>query len=168
MAFAHGDPRYPDGLTFALHDLCHLEKFVELEHHADQIGFFRIVERALAAPAMTAVERDLDDAWRADRDYVIADMNGSAVFLFAALKMKLKLAVLRRLHRDAVAPTLDVLLHAMALPDDIRAAARAVQPRRDHPADARRLLDYFESVTAAPPRSIPPAGPLSDAAPRAP
>jgi hypothetical protein len=168
VALAHGDPRHPDGLTFALHDLCHLEKFVEPEHHAGQVGFFRIVERALAAPAMTAVERDLDDAWRADRDYVIADMNGSAVFLFAALKMKLKLAVLRRLHRDAVAPTLDVLLHAMALPDDIRAAARAVQPRRDHPADARRLLDYFESVTAAPPRSIPPAGPLSDAAPRAP
>src|SRR4029079_17129627 len=26
-ARAHGDPRHPDGFTFALHDLCHLEKF---------------------------------------------------------------------------------------------------------------------------------------------
>src|SRR5262245_63477074 len=25
-AGAHGDPRHPDGLSFALHDLCHMEK----------------------------------------------------------------------------------------------------------------------------------------------
>ena len=98
-ALAHGDPRHPDGLTFALHDLCHLEKFVAPEHHPGQVGFFRIVERALDTPAMIALERDFDDTWRADRDYVIADMNGSAVFLFAALKMKLNMAVRRRLDR---------------------------------------------------------------------
>jgi hypothetical protein len=152
-ALAHGDPRHPDGLTFALHDLCHLEKFVAPEHHAGQVGFFRIVERALATPAMTALDGALDDTWRADRDYVIADMNGSAVFLFAALKMKLTLAIRRRLARDrldaevraAAAPALDVLLGAMDLPDDVRDAARAVSPRRDRPADARRLLDHFEA-----------------------
>jgi hypothetical protein len=142
-ARAHGDPRHPDGLTFALHDLCHLEKFVAPEHHAGQIGFFRLVERALAADAMIALDRDLDDSWRADRDYVIADMNGSAVFLFAALKMKLKLAVGRR--RAPFEPALDVLLAAMDLPDDVREAARAVQPRRDRPTDARRLLAHFEA-----------------------
>ena len=143
-ALAHGDPRHPDGLAFALHDLCHLEKFVAPEHHAGQVGFFRLVERALATPAMTALDRDLDDTWRAERDYVIADMNGSAVFLFAALKMKLKLAARRRLQRFE--PALDVLLGAMDLPDDLRDAARAVSPRRDRPADARRLLDHFEAV----------------------
>ena len=56
-ARAHGDPRHPDGLTFALHDLCHLEKFVAPEHHAGQVGFFRLVERALETPAMIALER---------------------------------------------------------------------------------------------------------------
>jgi hypothetical protein len=141
-ALAHGDPRHPDGLTFALHDLCHMEKFVEPEHHAGQVGFFRIVERALAAPAVIALDRDLDDAWRADRDYVIADMNGSAVFLFAALKMKLKLALGRR--DRPFGPALDLLLGAMDLPDDVRDAARAVQPRRDQPAAARRLLQHLE------------------------
>jgi hypothetical protein len=171
-ALAHGDPRHPDGLTFALHDLCHLEKFVAPEHHAGQVGFFRLVERALDTPAMLAVERDFDDTWRADRDYVIADMNGSAVFLFAALKMKLNMAVRRRLQRQrggdagvrsnvanvaggrldaaeraAVEPALDVLLRAMALPDDIRDAARVVSARRDRPGDARRLLDHFEVVS---------------------
>jgi hypothetical protein len=160
-ALAHGDPRHPDGLAFALHDLCHLEKFVAPEHHAGQVGFFRAVDRALDAPEVGALERELDDTWGADRDYVIADMNGSAVFLLAALKMKLNMAVRRRLARDrglaprsgrldaderaAVEPALDLFLHAMALPDDVRDSAQAVSTRRDRPADARRLLDHFEA-----------------------
>ena len=94
-ARAHGDPRHPDGLAFALHDLCHLEKFVAPEHHAGQVGFFRLVERALETPAMAALDRALDDPWRADCDYIIADTNGSAVFLLAALKMRLGLAARR-------------------------------------------------------------------------
>jgi hypothetical protein len=143
-ARAHGDPRHPDGLTFALHDLCHLEKFIAPEHHAGQVGFFRLVERALDAPAMVVLDGALDDAWRAERDYVIADMNGSAVFLFAALKMKLKLAVARR--DRPFEPALDTFLGAMDLPDDVRDAARAVSPRRDQPAAARRLLDHFEFI----------------------
>jgi hypothetical protein len=49
-ARAHGDPRHPSGLAFALHDLCHLEKFVAPEHHAGQVGFFGAVERAFASP----------------------------------------------------------------------------------------------------------------------
>lgn len=150
-ALAHGDPRHPDGLTFALHDLCHLEKFVAPEHHAGQVGFFRLVERALDAPAMVALDRELDDSWRADRDYVIADMNGSAVFLFAALKTKLAMAVRRRLRTEAPAaadPAIDVLLDAIGLPDDLRDAARAVSRRRDRPAAARRLLAHFEAAAA--------------------
>ncbi len=147
-ALAHGDPRHPDGLTFALHDLCHLEKFVAPEHHLGQVGFFRLVERALETPALSALERDLDDTWRADRDYVIADMNGSAVFLFAALKMKLFMAVQRRQTGDqSVAESaLDLLLRGMDLPADVREAARAVSRRRDRPAQARRLLDHFEAA----------------------
>jgi hypothetical protein len=147
-ALAHGDPRHPNGLAFALHDLCHLEKFVAPEHHAGQVGFFRFVERALATPAMIALDQELDDTWRADRDYIIADMNGSAVFLFAALKMKLTMAVRRR--RAPFDPALDVLLEAMGLPHDVRDAARAVSARRDRPADARRLLDCFEAASFAP------------------
>jgi hypothetical protein len=161
-ALAHGDPRHPDGLAFALHDLCHLEKFVAPEHHAGQVGFFRAVDAALDAPALVALDAALDDTWRSERDYVIADMNGSAVFLFAALKMKLNMAVRRRLaraagrpaptagplddgERAAVQPALDVLFEAMDLPADLREGARAVSTRRDRPADARRLLDHFEA-----------------------
>lgn len=165
-ALAHGDPRHPDGLAFALHDLCHLEKFVAPEHHAGQVGFFQAVEGALAAPAVRALDAQLDDAWRAERDYVISDMNGSAVFLFAALKMKVNMAVRRRLarlagrpaptsgplgpdERAAVVPALDVLFEAMDLPADLRASARVVSTRRDRPAEARRLLDHFEGRALA-------------------
>jgi len=146
-ALAHGDPRHPDGLAFALHDLCHLEKFVAPEDHAGQVGFFRLVQRALEAPALARLDRQLDDTWRADRDYVIADMNGSAVFLFAALKIKLFMAVRRCFAgEDAAASALDVLLGAMELPGDVQDGARVVSRRRDRPAAARRLLDHFEAV----------------------
>jgi hypothetical protein len=147
-ALAHGDPRHPDGLAFALHDLCHLEKFVAPEHHAGQVGFFRLVQRALETPALSAVDSELDDTWRADRDYVIADMNGSAVFLFAALKTKLLMAVQRCAPRGAnqADAAVEVLLGAMGLPGDVRDAAWAVSRRRDRPAQARRLLDHFEAA----------------------
>lgn len=165
-ALAHGDPRHPDGLSFALHDLCHLEKFVAPEHHAGQVGFFAAVERAFASPDVHALEATLDDTWRVDRDYVVSDMNGSAVFLFAALKMKLNMAVRRRLGRErgrpaptsgpldaderaGVAPVLATLFDAMALPDDLRAGAHAVSTRRDHPTDAARLLAHFAATGAA-------------------
>jgi hypothetical protein len=136
-----------NGLAFALHDLCHLEKFVAPEHHAGQVGFFRLVERALETPALAALDRELDDVWRADRDYVLADMNGSAVFLLAALKMRLTLAVRRR-GGDAEA-AVDVLLRAMGLPDDVREAAVAVRRDRDRAGEARRVLGWFEGIAAA-------------------
>ena len=96
-AAAHGDPRHPDGLRFVLHDLEHLEKFVEPAHHLGQIGFFRAVLRAFSDPGFVRVQSDFDPMWRSDRDYVIADMNGSAIFLFAVLKMKVNMAIRRRL-----------------------------------------------------------------------
>jgi hypothetical protein len=161
-ARAHGDPRHGDGLAFALHDLCHLEKFVAPEHHVGQVGFFRAALRALSSPEMEALERTFDAAWIADRDYVIADMNGSAVFLFSVLKMRVGMAVRRRLavargvpapasgaldadERAQLGPALEVLFRAMGLPEALRAEALSVSARRDQPAHARRLLDHFEA-----------------------
>ena len=161
-ALAHGDPRHPDGLSFALHDLCHLEKFLDPAHHRGQVGFFRSMTRAL--PALAGLERSFDEIWRADRDYVIADMNGSAVFLFSALKMKLSMAVRRRLaaeggvpargplgsdERQALAPVLDALFAAMGLPPSLHGPARAVSTRRDHPGAAAAVLAHFEAVGGA-------------------
>ncbi len=160
VALAHGDPRHPDGLSFALHDLCHLEKFVDPAHHVGQVGFFAQLDAAMATPQWTALEADFDAVWRADRDYVLADMNGSAIFLFAALKMKLKMAVRRHVggpthapargpltpqEREAYVPRRDALLELLGLQGAVADAARNVSARRTHPESAAALLSWFET-----------------------
>lgn len=162
-AHAHGDPRHPDGLSFALHDLCHLEKFVDAAHHRGQVGFFRACCALISHPVWLDVEAGLDLRWQADRDYVFADMNGSAVFLFAALKMKLKMATRRLVsHRNDSPPTAAAgpllpreqarylqleraLLAAMGLPESLQRDGSNVSARRDAPDAAARLLAYFEA-----------------------
>lgn len=80
---------------FAIHDLTHLEKFFDPSHHHGQVGFFRRLRAAMNAPTWADVERDLEaQAWSVARDYVMSDMNGSAVFLWVALRGRLKQAVL--------------------------------------------------------------------------
>jgi hypothetical protein len=160
-ARARGNPLHPDGLSFALHDLAHLEKLVAPAHYLGQVGFFRCMRRALAHPEMAALEATFDAAWIADRDYVVADMNGSAVFLFSVLKMRLAMAVRRRharaegraapteggldaQERAAAAPALATLFAAMGLPAQLGEEARLVSANRLHPEHARRLLAYFE------------------------
>jgi hypothetical protein len=164
-AAAHGDPRHRDGLSFALHDLEHLEKFVDPAHHRGQVGFFRAVERAFADPAFRELEARFDATWRADRDYVISDMNGSAIFLFSVLKMKVNMAVRRRLaletgrpasragaltpeERAALQPALQTLVRALQLPEAASSAALLVSARRDHPQAAAHLLQTFEALGA--------------------
>src|SRR5262249_34441479 len=73
-----------DGLAFAMHDVCHLEKFVEPEHHAGQRAFFARLLHATGTPQWAALGARFDDAWRTDWEHVAADMNGSPVFLMAA------------------------------------------------------------------------------------
>jgi hypothetical protein len=148
-----------DGLSFALHDLCHLAKFAG-DHYEEQVGFFAALAAGFQAPAWRAVEAELDDIWLADRASVSADMNGSSIFLFAVLKMKLKMAARRKLARGEgrQAPSsgtlsaaehgifdeiLSTLLEAMQLPPGARAAAIATSARRDSPEAAALLAGYF-------------------------
>ncbi len=148
---------HPDALHFALHDLRHLEKFFAPEHHRAQIGFFHLFARAFARGACDAFDRQLDPTWCSERDSVLADMNGSPIFLFAVLKMKLKVAARRRLARQqgreppargnldaeelaAYAPLLEEFLDALALLGPLRDAARAISARRDDPEIGRAFL----------------------------
>ncbi len=154
---------HEDGLAFAVHDLCHLEKFVDPMHHAEQVGFFALLDRGLDEPRFIALQASLDAVWIDDRDHVLADMNGSAVFLFLVLKNKLKLAIRRRLARDrgepapsggpldpaetaACADAYATLHEALALPDEAIAAARALSSRHDAEVAAPRLLAWFREV----------------------
>jgi hypothetical protein len=163
---------HEDGLAFAMHDLCHLEKFVEPEHHVGQVGFFRALCAATREPGWSAFVGQFDPDFVADLEHVVADMNGSAVFLFAALKMKLKMAVRRRLAREerrpgremsgpldeherrAFAVQLGDLLDRLGLHGPHRDAALAVSTRRDDPTSALAILRYFEALGAPRCRAI--------------
>jgi hypothetical protein len=147
-----------DALAFALHDLRHLDKFVDPSHHLGQVGFFASLHTSSIQPAWHRFEGEFDETFRRDWHHVAADMNGSAVFLFAALKMKLKMAVRRALspHPPTDGPltpveartyesALDHLLGLLDFEPAILEAARATSAKRDDPASALQLLHYFEA-----------------------
>ena len=92
-------------------------------------------------------------------------MNGSAVFLFSVLKMRLAMAIRRRVAADgdrpapsggrldaeeqrALEPALETLFSAMGLPDALGDEARVVSAARAFPAHALRLLVHFEAAGA--------------------
>ncbi len=160
---------HADGLAFAMHDLCHLEKFVDPKHHAGQVGFFRSMHEAMTRPAWGPFVERFDVELVREIEHVVADMNGSAVFLFAALKMKLKMAVRRRVARElgrragevhtsgpldadeqaAFDQELLTLLDLLALRGDVRSAALSVSTRRDDPDAALSILARFEALGIA-------------------
>jgi hypothetical protein len=153
----HADP-----LAFALHDLCHLDKYIDPAHHEGQVGFFVRLWSATSRPSWSEFESRFDENFRRDWHHVAADMNGSAVFLFAALKMKLKMAARRLCGRDArngspkgegplnavearaYESHLADLLALLELDSSVADAARATSARRDDPGAAVRLLRFFE------------------------
>lgn len=144
------------GLGFVVHDLCHLEKFADPEHHAEQVGLFASLDRALSDPRWAAVESGFDARYLDARDHVLADMNGSAVFLFMVLRNKVKLAVRQQIanrrgvpcprgdldpeEARAYADALDVLLSALDLSAEARDAARLLSSRHDATIEAAGAL----------------------------
>lgn len=148
-----------DPLDFAIHDLCHLEKFVAEDWYAGQVGFFASVHRGNVEQHFS----HLDEKWKKDLEHVVADMNGSPVFLFAAIKMKLKMAARREVARNRGTPEnvggaldsdeekmferlLEQLFDAIAFPAEGRRAGRAVSAKRDAPPDAMWLQNYFTTL----------------------
>lgn len=154
---------YQDPLAFALHDLRHLAKFAAPAHYLEQVGFFATLAGARSTAAWSHFEAALDVAWQSDRDQVLADMNGSSVFLFAALKMKLKMAARRALARLTQQPARDAgplsieeerffsvlehaFLDALGFTGDLRRAAIATSARRDDPERAAQLASAFTEI----------------------
>lgn len=161
---------HEDGLAFAMHDLCHLEKFVEPEHHVGQVGFFAMVHAATGRAGWNDFLARFDEELVREVEHVIADMNGSAVFLFAALKMKLKMAVRRKRARDlhlppavdtgpltapeeaAYAGELATLLDLLGIEGEAREPFTRVRTRRDDRDAALCVLGHFEELGA--PRAL--------------
>jgi hypothetical protein len=89
---------YKDGADFICHDLCHLEKFYDPKQHNAQRGFFSMLLRLLANPEWRVLDATLDQAWREVSAHVIADMNGSPLFLWTVFKAGLRPALHRLEH----------------------------------------------------------------------
>lgn len=157
-------PAHPfaDGFEFALHDLCHLEKFANAEHHAGQVGFFASLLELARCDAWTSVEASLDTTFRSDRDRIGADTNGSSVYLFAVLKMRLKMAARRSLAREAgvapreggpLSPAEEARFHelgaklyrCLGLRGEIEHAAHVVSARRDDHGAQALIAAEFEA-----------------------
>ena len=151
---------HESGLDFLIHDLCHLDKFVAPEHYEEQVGFFATLSECAENPRYLALEALLDATFVEDRERLGSDVNGSAVYLFALLKMKLKMAARRRYARleripprvsgalDAaeqqVFDELEVLLYdALGFDAELRDAARATSSRRDAVAAASVIAAEF-------------------------
>jgi hypothetical protein len=172
------------GLAFAVHDLCHLEKFAARSHHREQVGFFAALERALAHPAWAALERGFDATWENDRDHVLADMNRASAFLFVVLRNKVKLAVRRRVGRARGEPcrsgaldegetrayeeAVETLLEALGLTGDARDAARRMASRHEAEAAGEPLRAFFVEQGEAAARGPANCAPVDPRGPEAP
>jgi len=159
-----GDPSlgpYASPLGFCAHDLGHLAAFFDPRHVRGQRGFFFCLDRALDA-GLGGLLGDHDPRFEHDVLAVGADTNGSCVFAFASLVMKLKMAVRRAEGRRtgalrdrgpltadeeaAFAPELRRFLRALGMPERLDADAALVGTRRDHREAARKVLAFFEDL----------------------
>lgn len=132
----------PSPFEFALHDLCHAEHFFDPQHFVAQVGFFA----GLHQLGQRNVLGQGDLTWQTDWHHVAADMNGSVLFLFSALRRKAQLWAARTAQApDAV---LGVLWDAFGLQGEARQAAQRFSVHKDVPRsqveyDAGLLTDHF-------------------------
>jgi hypothetical protein len=143
----------PSTLEFALHDLCHAHKFFDPAHHVGQIGWSRVLQQALESREWQALTHGFGAEWQAELDHVTADMNGSPLFLFSALRRKTELAAVRAGQDARVAR--HRLVEALRMDEPVRDAAMTFSIHRDvDPSlvahNAALILGFFEAAAAFP------------------
>ncbi|NUN14092.1 MAG: hypothetical protein HUU55_10710 [Myxococcales bacterium] len=152
--------KHADPLAFVVHDLCHIEKFADPQHYVEQVGFFSALYGAVTNPAWSDLDAELDVMWAEERDYVLADMNGSSIFLFLALKSRIRAATRRSLGvRAATESGMDVerryfelfdqVIRWMSLPTSLHDDAMVFSARGVELQAGSRLRAYFFDVGAA-------------------
>lgn len=92
-----------DCLEMLLHDLAHMEKFVEAGRFWQQVGFFVFLQ-ASVAPFHIQQRQALGRRWELSWNYVSSDMNAVANHMLMTLKSQLMVAMARRTWLDAGFP----------------------------------------------------------------
>lgn len=127
-----------DAFEFLLHDMKHMEHFMDKNSHLEQVGFCRCMLKLSNGKPRNFFLHDcgLDDQLWRELEYVISDMNCFAPHLMSYLFAKVAAAVGRRVGdasdgrlREAIEGTWDRVLAAFASPDlcsgDVEEAAVA-------------------------------------------
>jgi hypothetical protein len=133
-----------DGLGFAIHDLCHLEKFVEPAHFLGQVGFFAALERALEHTDWAHLCTGFDHQFACDLEHVMADMNASPIFLFCGLRSRVASACARL--GIVEAPRFALLCQLLQLHGSVGELALIVRSRHAPRSAAVGLAGYFADL----------------------
>jgi len=115
--------------AFALHDLCHAAHYFDPAHHLAQCGFFASVWQATRTPGFQSWMAQWDDVGRTQFHKVCADMNGSVVFLWSALRKKIVHCAERAGRCPRVATS--ELAQWLCMPEPVCAAALRFSMHRD-------------------------------------
>jgi hypothetical protein len=102
-----------DSLEFLIHDLQHMERFVDSEVYEEQVGFFvtlNTLHEKYGDFRNIPYFQEYDDQFFHDIDHVASDMNASSLFLWKFLKAKWIGAETRRLNGDLLTPETRLLL----------------------------------------------------------
>eukprot|EP00438_Fugacium_kawagutii_P000562 Skav206450 [mRNA] locus=scaffold230:33601:34122:- [translate_table: standard] len=113
-----------DCLEMLLHDLAHMEKFVEAGRYWQQVGFFVFLHSSVA-PFHAKWRQNLGKRWELSWHYVSADMNAVANHMLMTLKSQLMVAMARK-------TLLEADVQASGFPDedfDLEAVKADVYPR---------------------------------------
>lgn len=102
LTAVYKDPYPPfeekDALRFLLHDLQHMEKFVDPKFYCEQVGFLNDMRKLFDNDNDKFIDFSrYTKQFAEDVDHVISDMNACCIHLFAFFKAKWKLAQLRYL-----------------------------------------------------------------------
>lgn len=138
----------PSPFAFALHDLCHAAHYFDPAHHQAQRGFFAAVWSATQMPGFATWLAQWDGQGPSEFHKVCADMNGSVLFLWAALRKKVTNAAVQtgRSPTEAAAELADWL----GLTGAARVAALRFSVHRDADhalaiADAQVLENWWST-----------------------
>jgi len=137
-------------LGFLIHDLQHLEKFMDPKFHCEQVGILHYFKKMIDnVELMDIFFKDYDQEFRNDVDHCISDMNACCLHLLAFFKAKWKMAKQRFLKEKPILydepfeKMYDDLLSRLDIPPHIREAAGKLCSDQFFPEQGGILRNWF-------------------------
>eukprot|EP00929_Paragymnodinium_shiwhaense_P093673 TRINITY_DN53895_c0_g1_i1.p1 TRINITY_DN53895_c0_g1~~TRINITY_DN53895_c0_g1_i1.p1 ORF type:complete len:601 (+),score=86.93 TRINITY_DN53895_c0_g1_i1:89-1891(+) len=134
-----------DCLEMLVHDLSHMEKFVEHGAYWQQVGFFTFLEEVALRAHSERWAALYGNRWRLSWRYVSSDMNAVATHLLNTLKSQLQVAAARATLRNAgLVSAADAEVDAMLANQHADVYPRAALSEWEPALAEAGLLDTFQ------------------------